>query len=179
MLILQNAGSLGGIMFSGLVYWGVGKAFHNKWAQRLYDPAIQSIGESFTLDNLVPSSGIYWQMKLISNLWCDPSLRLQYDITVDVEDIHPEVPTNFTLHQNYPNPFNPSTKIKYQIAEHSFVSLKVYDVLGSEVAKIVNEEKPAGIYEVEWNASGFSSGIYFYQLKTGNFVETKKMLLLK
>jgi hypothetical protein len=179
MLVLQNAGSLGGIVFVGLSYWGVGKAFHNKWAQRLYDPAIQSIGESFTLDNLVPPSGIYWQMILIANLWCDPSLKLKYDITVDVEDFHTEVPTDFALHQNYPNPFNPSTKIKFVIPKSSFVSLKVYNVLGKQVATLAREEKPAGNYEVEFSGTDLPSGVYFYKLQTGSFIQTKKMILLR
>jgi hypothetical protein len=96
-------------------------------------------------------------------------------------------PTEFTLEQNYPNPFNPSTMIRYEIpgqADNMLVVLKVYDVLGNEVATLVNEEKPAGSYEVEFNSRGLihqtlPSGIYFYQLKAGSFIETKKMILLK
>jgi hypothetical protein len=96
---------------------------------------------------------------------------------------------NFSLSQNYPNPFNPSTKIKFTIpqtdspllggARGGLVTLKIYDVLGNEVATLVNEEKPAGEYEVEFNATGLPSGIYFYTLKTGNFSDTKKLILLK
>ena len=71
------------------------------------------------------------------------------------------------------------TNIKYQIPELSFVTLIVYDVLGNEVATLVNEEKPVGYYELEFNTSSFASGIYFYSLQTGNFVETKKMILMK
>jgi hypothetical protein len=87
--------------------------------------------------------------------------------------------SSFTLSQNYPNPFNPSTSIQYSVSRRQFVSLRVYDVLGNEIATLVNEEKPSGIYEVEWNAGGFTSGIYFYQLQTEGYVETKKTLLLK
>lgn len=86
---------------------------------------------------------------------------------------------NFTLSQNYPNPFNPTTTISYQLPVTSNVKLKVYDILGREVATLVNEEKPAGSYEVEFNGSGLSSGIYFYQLKAGNFIQTKKFVLMK
>ena len=86
---------------------------------------------------------------------------------------------DFRLLQNYPNPFNPLTKIKYQIPQLSFVTLKVYDVLGREIGTLVNEEIPAGIYEVEFDATNLPSGIYFYQLKAGPFFETKKMILLK
>ncbi|MCU0344178.1 MAG: T9SS type A sorting domain-containing protein [Ignavibacterium sp.] len=101
-----------------------------------------------------------------------------------VDDKNPE--TDFILQQNYPNPFNPCTTIKYTIpnvtlsgVEGSRVQLKVYDVLGKEVATLVNEEKPAGSYEVDFNAAGLSSGIYFYKLTAGSFVETKKMTLLR
>jgi len=88
-------------------------------------------------------------------------------------------PVSFDLAQNYPNPFNPSTKINYTIAEAGFTSLKVYDVLGNEVATLVNGEKPAGEYDVEFSGSELNSGIYFYQLKAGSFIETKKMQLIK
>lgn len=88
-------------------------------------------------------------------------------------------PSTFFLNQNYPNPFNPSTSIQYQIAGISQVTLKVYDVLGNEVATLVNEAKRAGSYEVNFNASKLSSGIYFYKLQAGTFLKTKKMILMK
>jgi len=93
-------------------------------------------------------------------------------------------PSDFVLSQNYPNPFNPTTTIKYQTPELSFVRLIVYDVLGNEIATLVNEEKPSGSYELEFNSySGdvrnLTSGAYFYRLQAGNYIETKKMLLLK
>jgi hypothetical protein len=99
----------------------------------------------------------------------------------------PSTQINFSLSQNYPNPFNPVTKIKYSIPSVTLrqaqsdilVTLKVYDILGREVATLINDEKPAGEYEVEFDAANFPSGIYFYQLKAGNFVETKKLVLLK
>jgi len=99
--------------------------------------------------------------------------------TTGIENINSEVPDEFKLNQNYPNPFNPTTTIKYQIPELSFVTLKVYDVLGNEIETLVNEEKPAGSYEVTWYAEGLPSGVFFYQLRAGEFVQTKKMLLLK
>ena len=85
----------------------------------------------------------------------------------------------YVLNQNYPNPFNPSTTIKYEIPEISFVNIKVYDVLGNEVVTLINEEQTVGSYEVEFNTTELTSGIYFYQLQAGSFVETKKMILLK
>lgn len=90
------------------------------------------------------------------------------------------IANNFQLYQNYPNPFNPSTRIQYQLSSNLHVSLKVYDVLGNEVSILVDEYKSAGTYEVEFsNTNGLTSGIYFYQLEVDNFLETKKMLLLR
>jgi polyhydroxybutyrate depolymerase len=94
-------------------------------------------------------------------------------------------PIEFSLIQNHPNPFNPSTRIQYAIGNpangtgREFVSLKVYDILGNEIATLVNEQKPAGTYEVTWNARNLSSGVYFYKLQAGSYVETKKMLMMK
>jgi hypothetical protein len=89
------------------------------------------------------------------------------------------IPSEYRLYSNFPNPFNPTTTINYQIPELRFVTLKVYDVLGSEITTLVNEEKPVGSYQVEFGATELPSGIYFYQLKAGSFVETKKMVLMK
>ncbi|MBV6421661.1 MAG: hypothetical protein DAHOPDDO_02942 [Ignavibacteriaceae bacterium] len=110
------------------------------------------------------------------------------DIIVNVEN-DPDFHKSFYLSQNYPNPFNPSTKISWQSPVGSWQTIKIYDVLGNEVATLVNEYKPAGSYEVEFNASPLPSGVYFYQLhitalqspdgKTENYIETKKMVLLK
>jgi len=97
----------------------------------------------------------------------------------DVDDQDTNIPNSYSLSQNYPNPFNPSTTIKYQIPQLSFVSLKVFNLIGKEIVTLVNEEKPAGIYEVTWYAENLPSGIYFYQLKAGDFIESKKMILLK
>ncbi|MCW8816788.1 MAG: T9SS type A sorting domain-containing protein, partial [Ignavibacteriaceae bacterium] len=102
------------------------------------------------------------------------------DSVTAVENISDQVSlSKFELYQNYPNPFNPSTIIKYSIPELKFITIKVFDVLGNEIAELVNEVKPAGEYEVEFNAKALTSGIYFYQLKVGNHLETKKMLYLK
>ena len=89
------------------------------------------------------------------------------------------MPTNFNLEQNYPNPFNPSTTFRYSIPQQSKVVIKVLDILGNEIETLVNEEKPSGTYELTWYAANLPSGVYFYRLQARNFVETKKMLLLK
>jgi len=97
----------------------------------------------------------------------------------DIVSVGNLAPNGFVLEQNYPNPFNPSTTIKYAVANKQFVSIKVFDVIGNEIATLVNEEKPAGTYEVEFNANQLSAGVYYYNIITENFVQTKKMILLK
>ncbi len=97
------------------------------------------------------------------------------------------VPTEYKLEQNYPNPFNPTTKIRYSIPNvalrqakgDNFTTLKIYDILGNEVTTLVNEQKEPGYYEIDFNASQFASGVYVYRLISGNFISTKKMLVLK
>jgi hypothetical protein len=102
--------------------------------------------------------------------------QFEYSNIIEIEIA---VPDNFELSQNYPNPFNPSTLISFSIPTSGFITLKVYDVLGNEVATLVNEEKQPGVYEITWNAENISSGIYLYQLKAGNFTQTKKLILMK
>ena len=86
---------------------------------------------------------------------------------------------SFQLSQNYPNPFNPTTTISYRIAENSFVSLKVYDILGKEVATLVNGYQTANKYDVTFDASNLASGTYIYKLTAGDFVSSQKMMLMK
>ena len=100
----------------------------------------------------------------------------EYSSEVEVEVI---TPTEFNLAQNYPNPFNPSTKITFSLPVDSKVSLKVFDMIGQEVASLVNQDLTAGVHNYVFNATGFNSGVYFYKLQAGNFVETKKMILLR
>ncbi len=95
--------------------------------------------------------------------------------------VEPEVATitDYLLYQNYPNPFNPTTTINFSVPNLSFVTLKIFDVLGNEITTLVNEEKPMGNYEVEFDATNLSSGVYFYRLQASDFIDTKKMILLK
>jgi hypothetical protein len=112
-----------------------------------------------------------------------------FDISTGIDEEDFGNPIYYELFQNYPNPFNPITSIQYAVSSRQFVSLKVYDILGNEIATLVNEEKQPGTYEVEFSAKGGSasggndynlpSGIYFYQLKAGEYINTKKMILLK
>ena len=102
-----------------------------------------------------------------------------YEFTNASEINEENNPRSFQLFQNFPNPFNPTTKIEFRIADFGFTNLRVFDILGREVATLVNEGKPAGGYEVEFNASRLSSGVYIYQLIAKNYISTRKMLLLK
>jgi len=129
---------------------------------------------SFKDKNL--AGGIYsYRLKIIYN---DNSFEFS-------DEIHTEInyTDNFELSQNFPNPFNPSTIITYKLPEKSFVSLKVFNVLGNEITTLVNEEKPAGIHNVKFDVlelpKELSNGTYFYRLKVGNFTETKKMIYIK
>ena len=90
-----------------------------------------------------------------------------------------EIPTTYKLFQNFPNPFNPTTTIKYSIPKSGIVSIKIYNTVGEQVASLVNKEQEIGNYEIKFDATFFSSGIYFYQLKSEDFIETKKMILIK
>ena len=108
----------------------------------------------------------------------------EYYPDLDVTDVkEPDdingMPTKYNLNQNFPNPFNPTTTISYSIPKECFVIVKVYDLLGREVKSLVNEEKIAGNYSVQFNGNSLVSGIYFYKLQAGNFIQTKKMVLLK
>ena len=96
-----------------------------------------------------------------------------------VEEISSITPDDYTLSQNFPNPFNPSTTISFTIPENGLVTLKVYNILGSEVTTLVNQDLSAGSYNYNFEASNLASGIYFYELKVGNFAQIKKMNLLK
>ncbi|MCX6163852.1 MAG: T9SS type A sorting domain-containing protein, partial [Ignavibacteriae bacterium] len=115
----------------------------------------------------------------------DDDIVIKFATTIGVKEISTVVPGKFALEQNYPNPFNPNTIIRFKIKDLRFSTLKVYDILGKEIATLVNEKLKPGTYEVTFDArlhgqgSNLPSGIYFYQLKSDNFIETKKLILLK
>jgi len=128
--------------------------------------------EYFYIDNSLTAGSYSYRLKQI-----DYDGTFEYSKTINVNINMADF--SFNLSQNYPNPFNPSTTISFSIPSNEKVSLKIYDVLGKEVATIINENMEAGNYKKEWNAGSFSSGVYFYKLQAGNFVETKKMCLIK
>jgi hypothetical protein len=145
----------------------------------------------YTINGLYTYDGNGNNTEILTQIWQNDAwvnfmkVTINYQQTTDVEEAAiSNQPISFRLFQNYPNPFNPSTKIKYSIpyvGTHRavFVQLKVYDILGNEVAVLVNEEKPAGEYQAEFNAANLPSGLYLYRLQSGNYSETKKMLMLK
>jgi len=122
----------------------------------------------------------WWKIGVVCPHGTTGSSSYNFLISISgLNKIETEISNNFNLLQNYPNPFNPSTKIKFDIAKSSITKLIIYDILGREVATLVNEELKPGSYEYEWNGSNFASGVYFYKLETSDYQECKKMILLK
>ena len=115
----------------------------------------------------------------INNCYRDPGKAFSIKLPTDVNDYSSILPKNFILSQNYPNPFNPTTTINYSAPKSGFVSIKVYDVLGREVATLINENKPAGNYSIQFNSGNLVSEVYFYRMQAGDFIQTKKLILLK
>ena len=155
------------------------KAFAGSTTSTAYYSKMWELSKSFTTELFRSAS--HKLTCLIYTAWLNAGSPVSVDDEMEIQ-----TPVTFELFQNYPNPFNPSTKIKFTIPNvetHRDASLrttlKIYDVLGNEVATLVNEEESAGSYEVNFNASRLSSGVYFYKLQSESFVETKKMILLR
>ena len=130
------------------------------------------IAEILVYNTVIPDSGRLAIEKYLSD---------KYNIVITGVDNYQNksIPESFDLYQNYPNPFNPNTTIKYSIAKEGYTKITVYDIIGSKVAVLVDEDKPAGSYSVQFNANNLPSGVYFYRIQAGSFIETKKMILLK
>jgi len=151
----------------------------NYWIPLSGSPALS--GSSFTNPNLNGFEVVSYRGAFGTANWTTGWTQFNpknYEV-IGINQISSNIPNNFSLKQNYPNPFNPNTIINYQLQKFSNVSLKVYDVLGNEVSTLVNQKQNAGSYEVGFNATALSSGIYFYTLKTEGYSETKRMLLVK
>jgi endonuclease/exonuclease/phosphatase family metal-dependent hydrolase len=150
---------------------------------------IDYIFYKYTGQLIIDSSTVIMDETYAGNSYCSDHLGVMTTFSLNPSSIDDEgtLIKDFELYQNYPNPFNPSTSIQYTVSSRQFVSLKVYDVLSNEVATLVNEELLAGEYEIEFDARGLASGIYFYQLRAGGseinseqtMIQTKKMILLK
>jgi len=143
-----------------------------------------SLTNLFTLNSVsLADSGIYYY-RIKNSIAPDLTLygrpiHLRVSGTTHIEDPRPDLPVQFRLYQNYPNPFNAVTQIQMDIPKSCDVTLQIYDLLGKKIATIVDEQKQPGNYQVKWYPESISSGIYFYQLKAGDFVETKKLILQK
>jgi len=158
--------------------WGAGE---NRIIQSTTNSGINWINQT-SLNPGVNYRSVYFTDSLTGWVVGDSGIILKTTtggVLTNFSNISSEIPDKFSLSQNFPNPFNPRTIINYQLSMFSFVSIKVYDVLGNEVVELVNEKQNAGSYSVEFDGSGFASGIYFYRLETGSFVDTKKMTLIK
>ena len=162
-------------------------AGNQQWLER-YDGGIGSSDQAYAMAVDLQGNIYVAGFGVLDPSFTSDMLTIKYSPEpVSVQQTNSDIPDNFLLMQNYPNPFNPSTRIQFSIPsiiasetkQAQLVTLKIYDVLGNEVSTLVNEEKPAGSYEVEFNALDLSSGIYFYKLQAGSFIETKKMTLLK
>ena len=134
------------------------------------------VGTCSYTDITLEFTWLYWSSAFITGYIDDVTINYEPS---SITKLSSEIPSQFNLSQNYPNPFNPSTNIKFNLPKASETKLIVYDALGREVALLVNEELKAGSYQVNWNACGYISGVYFCRLETGDFVETRKMLLIK
>jgi hypothetical protein len=110
----------------------------------------------------------------------DGGLKIfEYAVTTGAEEVAPEIPASYSLSQNYPNPFNPNTTIEFALPHAATVSLKVYNLLGEEIATLASGDHPAGTFNASWDAPGTASGVYFYRLRAGDVVQTRKMILMK
>jgi len=123
----------------------------------------------------------YWRACAVNTAGTGPwsSVWNFRTLIVGTRPISTEIPKNYKLYDNYPNPFNPSTKIRFDIPKSEFVIIRIFDALGREVATLLNEQLKPGTYEAEFNGADYPSGVYFYKLIARDFVETKKMIMLK
>ena len=136
---------------------------------RFYDVSAESINVPFKLD-IASNDIVFWSDTFDVKVAPTPTGVI---CSTDV------IPRQFSIRQNYPNPFNPTTKINYEIPITSYVNLSVYNLVGQKVATLVDERQQAGYHQVEWYASGFASGVYYYKIEAGEFQDIKKMILIK
>jgi hypothetical protein len=193
-----SLGSIGTGNFGGIT--GTGIPLENSfpfvylWYVRSSPSIYFSIAGTGWVSEYTASAGTYRHItpvNISTGFWAvRTNGGISYHVPITgVPIISSEIPDKFSLYQNYPNPFNPVTKIKFEVPQSlppftkggqgEFITLKVYDILGREVAVLVNEQLKPGTYEIEWDGMKYPSGVYFYMLTTNEFTETKKMMLLK
>jgi hypothetical protein len=174
-VLRTSSGDRGNVMAAG------------KWDNGMWTVEFRRVNSGSDYDFAVPSGGsVDFTHEIFDNTGSghpndgfDATVyTLDFSGIVGVEDVD-QLPQDYALDQNYPNPFNPATTITYAVPQNSFISLRVIDILGNEVQTLVNETKSAGTYTVSFDAASVPSGVYFYTLEAGNFVSTKKMILIK
>jgi len=189
MIEAQNGGSDGTYQSATTVNYTVGQIYHFRLVVRVpshnYDIYVTPDGQ--TEKTIGINYGFRVQQTTITQVtgWClfagvgtHSVSNMTFEPITGLENVS-DKPIAFSLSQNYPNPFNPTTSIKYQVPKSSFVKITVYNILGIEVITLVNEEQPAGSYDVKLDANGLSSGVYFYKIQAGEFMQSKKMLFTK
>jgi photosystem II stability/assembly factor-like uncharacterized protein len=174
-LIITALAASGTSLFAGIYENGVLLSTNNGRNWNSVNDGLPTPGFQTPFVYALTISGNYIFAVVNGTLW----RRLLSDLITFIERNSTESLSHFRLEQNYPNPFNPTTIINYGIPKESYVTIKVYDILGREVATLVNDEKLAGKYEVKFDGSKLSSGVYFYQLRAGSYTATKKLLLIK
>lgn len=170
-LAVGSLGLNGSSVFAGTVGHGV---YHSGIDSAMWVQKNEGFGTAPTVYALLAANGYIFAGTQNRSVW-----RRAINDFVGLEDISSEIPDEFRLFQNYPNPFNPITKIKFDIPKSSYTELAVYDVLGREITVLINEHLKPGTYEVEWDATNFSSGVYFYRITAEEFNKTRKMVLIK
>jgi hypothetical protein len=170
--LLSEGGSIGSIGPVGVAFWPTIFNQFLRFALKLYQ--IDNISLGKVMD---PEENVTINTQIM-NLWGDPSLKLKYDTTTDVEPVQ-TIPAEYVLAQNYPNPFNPETTINFTLQKEGYVEIKVFDILGKEKKVLTNSYYPAGTHSIDFNAGDLGSGIYFYTMKSGEFLQTRKMVLVK
>ncbi len=165
------AGTVGGIRETGYV---PGKVFHSTDGGASWKPISEGLMNTDIRALAVGAPYLFAGIET-GGVWRRPLS----EVMTSVANTRTDVPTRFTLYQNYPNPFNPSTTIKFELPKTSRVSLRVYDVIGREVSTLVDDERPAGKYEVQFKAQKLSSGVYFYRIEAGSYVDTRKLTILR
>ena len=181
LIVKSKSGTVASITSTGLNFLSKGAKFLSKFYSNIFNDSDITIGKAFlktkisSYTDFSSADDIFRRYTLLG----DPALKIPIDIISQIVDEPIEKKYLYSLKQNYPNPFNPSTTIEYSIPLDSYVTVKVYDILGQKVSSLVSENKKAGNYNVKFNAENLASGIYLYQMKANDFVETKKFIIVK